>query len=345
MKRVWTAFAGLAALLALTATVACGDDGTASDASHFGESGGTTASTDRLTSKSGTSPSVAQSAQRAPNASGASAPATIPDSSGDKGGTDGSASSIGDLDRKIVFNASLALGAGDVTAAYSEASSIASRLGGFIEKSQFSGAKEADRDNRSAALTMRVPVDKYQEALQAIRGMNNVKINNENSHSTEVTEQYTDLQSRQRTLQATEQQYLKLLEQAKTINEILTVNDRLTSVRTQIEQIVGRLKVLDHQADLATIDLSLAPLPLPGNTPNSSNGPKSVTESFADAWAGSLEAARYLASAGAVVAVVAIWFALPIGLALLGFRTLTRRARQNVRPTTSTLPPPPTAVA
>ncbi len=342
MKRVFVGLVALLALAAIGGAAACADDSAA------GNSSGQGGATDQLASRSGSSPSVAQPPESAPKSNGATGSTTASSDLGvSKGTIDGPVASIGDLDRKIVFNASLALGAGDVTAAYSEASSIASRLGGFIEKSQFSGAKDGDRDNRSAAMTMRVPVDKYQEALQAIRGIRDVKVNNENSHSTEVTEQYTDLQSRQRTLQATEQQYLKLLEQAKTVNDILTVNDRLTSVRSQIEQIQGRLKVLDHQADLATIDLSLAPLPLPGNTPKSSDGPKSVTEAFADAWAASLEAVRYVASTGAVVAVAAIWLALPIGLALMAVRMMTRRSRNSrnnqAPPATPTTPPAPAA--
>ena len=339
MKRVSKGLLGLVAVLAVAGTIACGDDGAASRASGGGTSGATTTS-DRLTAKGVNSPPLPAEAQTAPKIAGGAGVTDAATSETSAGG--GPAAQLGALDRKIVFNASLALGAADVTAAYSEASSIASRLGGFIEKSQFSGAKDGDHDNRSAAITIRVPVDKYQDALLAIRTIKDVKVNNENSHSTEITEQYTDLQSRQHTLQTTEQQYLKLLDQAKTVNDILTLTDRLTNIRTQIEQIQGRLNVLDHQADLATIDLSLAPFAVTVNTPPKASGPKSVPEAFADAWAGSLEAMRYVASAGAVLAVAAIWLALPVGLALLGFRTMLRRSRSN-RPAPRMTPPPPAA--
>jgi hypothetical protein len=130
-----------------------------------------------------------------------------------------------------------------------------------------------------------------------------------------VTEQYTDLQSRLRNLQSTEAQYLKLLEQAKSINDILTVNDRINSVRSQIEQIQGRLKVLDNLTDMATIDVTLAPI-VPAKVENG-GGPKSVGEAFADAWEASLDVMRHLAAAGAVVAVAAIWLAVPAILVLV----------------------------
>ena len=90
-------------------------------------------------------------------------------------------------------------------------------------------------------------------------------------NSNEVTEQHIDLESRLRNLERTEQQYLELLAKAANIQEILTVQDRLSSVRSQIEQILGRLKVLDNQTDFATVNLSIAPLLAKVETPKDNN--------------------------------------------------------------------------
>jgi hypothetical protein len=225
------------------------------------------------------------------------------------------------LDRKIIFNATIDLSVKDVPSAYNAVSRAARGAGGFVEKSSFLNAA-GDDGPRSATLTLRVPVSKYEDVLGELRTMDGVKVQREGSKSSEVTEQYTDLQSRLRNLQSTEAQYLKLLEQAKTISEILTVNDRINSVRSQIEQIQGRLKVLDSLTDMATIDVTIAPIvPLKADT---NGGPKTIGEAFADAWEASLDVVRYLSAAGAVVAVALIWLALPAGLVLFGARHARR---------------------
>ena len=226
------------------------------------------------------------------------------------------------LSRKIIFNATVALDVKDVAAAFNRASAIARESGGYVERSSFEGSS-GDRKG-SATVTLRVPVDRYQDTLGALRTMDGATVRQEGTKSNEVTEQYTDLQSRLRNLQSTEVQYLELLKQAKTIQEILTVNDRVNSVRSQIEQIQGRLKVLDAATELATVDVTLAPVVA---ARADSDGPRSFGTAFADAWESSLDVARNVANAGAVVAVASIWLAVPLALVVLGTRRAARRGR------------------
>lgn len=232
------------------------------------------------------------------------------------------------LDRKIVYNATINLQVGDVGTAFSDASSIARVAGGYVEKSSFSGSDGTNSKDRGATLTIRVPAAAYEDTLAKLRGLPGAKVMREGAKSSEVTEQYTDLESRLRVLQSTEQSYLKLLEQAKSIPDILTLTDRLNGVRSQIEQVQGRINVLDHLTELASIELSLAPLAAPASV---RDGPKGVGDSFADAWVASLEGARYVASAAAVLAVGAFWLAIPAGLALLGLRLTRRRLPRPAR--------------
>lgn len=262
-------------------------------------------------------------ATSAPNTSRSSTGAEAPATGGatDTGG--GAPLPSIDSGRKIIFTATMELNASDVGRAFNDASSLATGNGGYIEKSAFSNDPN-DNTKRSATLTIRVPAQNYDSLLASLRTMNGVGVVTEGSNSNEVTEQYIDLQSNQRNLERTEQQYLELLKQAKSIQEVLTVQDRLTSVRSQIEQIQGRLKVLDAATELATIDVSLAPLTV---AKGGSEGPRSFGGSFADAWEGSLDIARNVANAGAVVAVAAIWLTIPLALVALGSRRVARRAR------------------
>lgn len=229
------------------------------------------------------------------------------------------------LDRKIIFTAGMTLSVEDVQVAFNDVSRRATAAGGFVERSSFNKGADDDKD-RSATLRLRVPATAYQETLAGLRTMHGATVKTESSQSSEVTEQYTDLQSRQRNLERTEQQYLGLLAQAKTITDILTVQDRLDGVRLQIEQIQGRLKLLDDQADLATIDVTLVPLP-PTRVDEARDGPKSVGAAFADAWDWFTEASRYAAVAAATLAVAAVFLVPPVGIILAIALLVSRRGR------------------
>lgn len=230
---------------------------------------------------------------------------------------------LGALDRKIIFTTGLDLQVPDVQATFSEVARMARTAGGFVDSSNLSVRRDSDGEERPyGTIAIRVPAEAYQDTLVALRTLPGGKVLREESKSSEVTEQYVDLQSRLRTLERTEEQYLKLLEQAKTIQEILTVNDRLDGVRAQIEQVQGRLNVLDDLTELATITVSLTPV-VPAKAVEE-EGRRGPAEAFADAWEGSLEVVRNVANAGAYVAVAAIWLALPLALLAAGLAAVRR---------------------
>ena len=223
--------------------------------------------------------------------------------------------------RKIIFTASLALRAEDVGRSFSDALLLAKTNGGYVEKSQFANDGD-DREKRSASLTIRVPSGNYEALLTSLRTLSGATVDTEGSNSKEVTEEYTDLQSRQRNLERTEQQYLSLLAAAKTIPDILTVQDRLSAVRSQIEQIQGRLKVLDDLTDFATVNVSIAPVIAKVEAPKSEDWKLSTV--FVESWERSFEVARYVAAAGVVLFVAVAWLGIPALVVLFLARRVHR---------------------
>lgn len=335
----------LAVLVAVTGLAGIGlfaannDGGTSSDLAITRDSGGTGTisglpSSQDLSGTAERSSTNSASKDAAPAAPATGGTAANPYStSGGAAAGDTTLPSL--LDRKVILNASLGLGVNDVAAAFSEASRLTRASGGYVEKSSYVGSDFGDTRQRAATLTLRVPADQYDSLLASLRGIAGAKVNSEGSKSSEVTEQYTDLQSRLRNLERTEQSYLKLLEQAKSIQDILTVNDRLDFVRAQIEQIQGRLNVLDKMTDLATIDLTLSPI-VPGKAEPKTGGPKTFSEAMADAWEWSLDTLRYAAAGGAVALVALGWLFIP----LVALALLVRRWRHR-RPQPAPQPPAP----
>lgn len=233
------------------------------------------------------------------------------------------------LDRKIIFTATLELEAENVRSSFESAGLIARRVGGFVERSSLSTRDSTDGQTLTyATITLRVPVDEYDSVLNDLRTLNGVEVVNEDSSSTEVTEEYTDLQSRLRNLERTEAQYLTLLERATTIDDILTVNDRLDGVRLQIEEILGRLNLLDDLTDLATVSVSLSPILAPPVVADQGSGIPTFAETLEGALAFSFGALQVLAAGSAIVLVAMAWLAVP-GLVYVGARYVQRRGPAN----------------
>ncbi|MBI3973135.1 MAG: DUF4349 domain-containing protein [Chloroflexi bacterium] len=108
---------------------------------------------------------------------------------------------------------------------------------------------------QSASVTIKVPADSFGDALQQLRGTG--KPLSEHVSTQEVTEEFVDLEAQVRNLEATEQQFLALLQRAQKIEEILPIQQRITDIRGQIERLRGRMQLLQRRADVSTITVSL----------------------------------------------------------------------------------------
>ena len=229
--------------------------------------------------------------------------------------TDSSSSSA--IDRKIEREATLDITVEDVGLAVTRIESAAAAAGGFISQERITQATTSSNDDekrQEASVQIRVPADKYDAVMADLRGVAK-EVTSENSQTTEVTAQYTDLQSQLRNLQATESQYLTLMGQATSIGDILTVSDRLSSVRGQIEQIQGQIQLLDNLTAMATISIAVTMPPLPSITEPSDQG--WAAEAWTNAWDASLDVLQALGTGAITVGVVLAWLLIP-GLAVLG---------------------------
>jgi hypothetical protein len=234
---------------------------------------------------------------------------------------DGGSSALLVDDRKIVQTASMRLEVKEVGASFEEVGRVATAAGGFVASSSLSNQGES----QIASMTIRVPIDRYQDVLRELRGLGE-KVVAEDSKSSDVTAEYTDLGSRLRNLEATELQLLNLLGRATTINEILQVQDRLNSVRAEIEQVKGRMALLDRLTELATIAVHLTPVPVASN--GGGDGGR-IGEEISQAWDESLEFLTDVA-AGVLSVIVFAWWTpiVAIPALVIGSRLLRGRPQR-----------------
>jgi hypothetical protein len=269
----------------------------------------------------------------APGASAAPAPATV---TSPEGGNAFDAGAIGARDdARIIRTGSIELEVSDVPKALRTARDGIVALGGYVGASSTSNIA----DQPLAEITYRIPADRWEDALDLLRGLNGLttKVVTEHTEAVEVTGQVIDLQARIKNLQASEAALQGIAERATKISDVLEVQARLTDVRGQIEQLTAQLKDLNDRAGYATLTARFSI-------------PVVATEAAAKGWEpGAVvdEAAASMISILQSLADAGIWFLivwLPIlvvigGLAAVGL-WIARRAGIGRR-SGAILPPPP----
>lgn len=157
-------------------------------------------------------------------------------------------------ERMVVRTANLDLVVPDTEKALEETQAMARELGGYVvsvEAYQY-------QEGRKATVTFRVPSDKLDIALERLRAMATT-VRRESVSGQDVTDQYVDLRSRLRHLEAKEKQLLEFLDRAEDTEAVLAVYEQLSQTQAEIEQVKGRMQYLENQAALATITVSLTP--------------------------------------------------------------------------------------
>lgn len=161
------------------------------------------------------------------------------------------------IERKIIYNVSLDLIVEDTEVAFKEIQRLAEEMGGFVAQSNMWREEEHPR----GSLTVRVPAESLDEALETFKALA-VDVERQSKDSQDVTEEYVDLQARLENEQRTERELQELLETRSNLgktSDILEVHRELSQVRSQIEQIQGRMNYLDNLSALATVQISLTP--------------------------------------------------------------------------------------
>ena len=174
-----------------------------------------------------------------------------PAGSADTGGRPTDAAAI---ERLIIRNANLEIVVRDTESVVDEVNALAEELGGYVIESTISEYQEGKRAN----LRVRIPAEDLDQALNRIRDLA-MEVRRENISGQDVTDEYVDLQSRLRHLEATEERLLTFMEEAEDTEAALEVYDRLQNIQAEIEQVRGRMQYLEESAAMATISLQVTP--------------------------------------------------------------------------------------
>lgn len=214
-------------------------------------------------------------------------------------------------DTKLIVTSTIDLQVDSLRDSYDTISRLAREAGGFVAEARLSESGDA---SGSASLRLRVPASRHDDLVASLHGLDGATVKREDSNAKEVTAEYTDLQSRAVNLQRTEAQYQALLGRAGSIDEVLKVTAKLDSVRGDIEQLQGRINLLDDQSDYATVTVKLSlPPVVAAPVEDKAKGLPSPVRVFVDAMDKSFVVAHALLNVTVVLIVAGLWL-LPAGV-------------------------------
>jgi hypothetical protein len=273
-----------------------------------------------------------------------SVPAAVDSATGSQAPASGGASSetqsqttTQPWDRKIIRTATMQLTVKDVSLAVDKVQTLASLHGGLV----FQEDSHQEGEYTVASVTIQVPSQEFDKIMPELKKLDGLvkKVGQSGVSSSDVTEEYTDLQSQLRNQQATEARILALQQKASQLSDILSLDQQLRQIQGDIERIQGRLNFLSKHADMSSITVSLQPeqLPVAQTTPQPLSGWQ-PGEIAIRAWNSSLD---MLASVATVIITIGVfmWWAAPLILILVWMAIRARRRPAGA----STLPPPPAA--
>jgi hypothetical protein len=263
--------------------------------------------------------------------------AVFGDESSSGGSGDGTSANPANLyapgqDQLIIKTGTLVLQVTDIDGGLAAATHQIDALGGYVSGSDRSG----DGESAQASITFRIPAARWDDALTGLRSIA-TRVLGEQSKTDDVTGQVVDLGARIKNLQATEVALQAIMNRATEIKDVLAVQDQLTTVRGQIEEMQTQQSGLQGQAAYSTLSVTFSLKPDPVQTSTQQFDPKSQVDQASASLVGVLQS---IATAGIWFGIV--WLPILLALGVIAWIGLVIAKRMR-RMTTPPAPVEPTA--
>lgn len=157
------------------------------------------------------------------------------------------ADALPESERKIIKNKSMDVQTTDIKAFITEMKAQVSLLNGYIESSS--------NYKSSADFVIRMPAENYDAFSTVVGDLGTITF--ENEYIDDVTSQYIDVEARLTALRAEQESYLRLMERAETVDEILQIQSYLSNVNYQIESYTAQLNSMKSKISYSTIRVNI----------------------------------------------------------------------------------------
>jgi hypothetical protein len=224
-------------------------------------------------------------------------------------------------ERLIIKNGELDLLVEDTDRALDQIAQIAVDNGGYVLNSQTWQEGEV----KAGSVTIAVRAENFETAMRRL-GDTAIEVLGETSSGQDVTAEYVDLGSRLSSLEATRDRLRTFLEDAQDVEEALAVNQELSQIESEIEQVRGRMNYLSGRATYSTITINLS---MPYDVPTPTPTPWSLGNTFNSAVKAQGALLRFLAGAATWLVVVLGPYIVVLAIIILVVRALLRRRKKS----------------
>jgi hypothetical protein len=201
--------------------------------------------------------SAASSGGSSGSVAGPAAPAPRSQAGGAAGAADGAAKSeaTANKDRAVVVTGEAVVSVDDPLAAAADATRIVGAAGGRVDgRSEQAGSGGGAA---TATLTLRIPADKLDATLGALRKLG--RVDRVTTSTNDVTGQTQDLDARITALRTTIQRMLELEQRATDTSDLVAIETAIGDRQADLESLEAQQRDLADQVAMSTITLTLQP--------------------------------------------------------------------------------------
>lgn len=160
-------------------------------------------------------------------------------------------------ERKIIKSSQLSLETAKFNDVINSLEDMVKSYGGYIASSSIDaeGINNNYQCLRFASYKINVPSDKLDDFLDESSKLATVR--NKSTSAEDITAQYYDNESRLKSLQIQEERYLEILKTATEVKDIIEIENALTDVRYEIENLTTCLNKISNLVDMATVNINI----------------------------------------------------------------------------------------
>lgn len=155
------------------------------------------------------------------------------------------------ISRKLIKNGNVVFETYDLEKTKATIELLVQKFDGYI-----SSDSKNEFDNKvNYYLNIRIPAQYFDSILKGISSQIS-KFDSKEITISDVTEEFLDIESRLKNKKELEKRYLEILQQSKSVEDILNVERELGKLREEIEATEGRLNYLSNQVSFSTLSVS-----------------------------------------------------------------------------------------
>lgn len=155
-------------------------------------------------------------------------------------------------------------------------------------------------------LKIRIPSDNFEKLINAIETGKD-EITSKSIQARDVTEEYVDIETRLINKRGYLKRYQELLTRAKSVEDVLAIEENIRTLEEEIESKVGRLKYLSDQIAFSTLDLNLyKEKEYVYKTPREDKFSERVKKASSDGWSSIVEFSIWIINIWPVITIMLI---------------------------------------